>query len=200
MRSVLLAILAFALVTAGACTDSITGPSSTPSDLQGTKVVIGASWAAETALNMKALGSTAARVVSGVVESVSPPKVATLSEGYEAGSKVVYSDAIVRLERALKGNAVDKNESISVRLLGGTFDGYTFVYEDEAQLTKGDHVVLFLTNSPNPYYPRDNGFQYAVLWGMHGAFRMQGDLGTRSAEIPADQRDKTLTEIEESVR
>lgn len=200
MRSVLFAILAFALVVAGGCANSTTGIFSSSLDSQGKTVVLSASWAAETVLDMKALGRNATLVVSGVVESVSPSKTETLSEGYEVGSTVVYSDAIIRPDRSIKGDTVKKNESISVRLLGGTVNGYTFVYEDEAQLTEGEHVVLFLTDSPDPLYPLDNGFQYAVLWGIHGAFHIQGDIGTRSTNIPAGHRDKTLNEIEESVR
>ncbi len=199
MRSVLLTILAFGAIAAGGCAGSATDALSISPDLQGTTVVMSASWPTDV-LDIKALGRSATRVVSGVVKSVDPPRMATLTEGPEAGVTVVYSDAIVQTDRSLKGQAAKKAELISVRLLGGTVDGYTFVYEDEAKLAEGDRVVVFLTDSPDPLYPRDEGFQYAALWGMHGAFRIQNDIGIRSADIPADQRSIPLTEIEASVR
>jgi hypothetical protein len=200
MRSVIFAVLAAGLVTTGACASAATSTLSSSPDMAGQRVVMSASWAAETALNMKALGQAATQVVSGVVESLGSPEMVTLSEGYEAGTTVVYSDATIRTDRSLKGQATKKDGRVSVRLLGGTVDGYTFVYEDEAQLAEGEQVILFLTDSPNPLYPRDKDFQYAVLWGLHGAFRMQGDIGTRSERIPADYRSMPKTEIEDSVR
>ena len=195
-----LTILALVLITAGGCASSTAGTLSTPSAMQGQTVVMSPSWAAEKVLDMKALGRSATRVVSGVVESIGSPQAATFAEGPEAGVTVVYSDATIRVDRSLKGQAAAKAERVSVRLLGGTVDGYTFIYEDEAQLADGDQVIVFLTTSPGPLYPQDGDFQYAALWGMHGAFRMQDNVGIRSAAIPADKRNVSLTEIEESVR
>ena len=199
MRIVLLAILAVALVVTAGCASSTAGTSSTSLDLQGQTYVISASWPGK-ALDMKELGRAATLVISGVVESKSQPTVETLTEGLEAGRAVVYADALIRPDRSLKGKSVKTDETVSVRLLGGTVDGYTLAWDDEAELTEGDHVVLFLTDNPNPFYPRDNGFQYAVLWAMHGAFRIQGDIATRSDHIPAEHRQKSLTDIEDSVR
>jgi hypothetical protein len=199
-KNLLLAISTIVLVAVGGCGGSTAGTLSSPSATQAETLVMSPSWAAEKVLDMNELGRNATRVVSGVVESVGPSQPATLAEGPEAGVAVVYADAIIRVDRALKGEAAGKAERVAVRLLGGTVDGYTFVYEDEAELREGDRVILFLTDDPGPLYPHDGGFQYAVLWGMHGAFRIEGDVGVRSDRIPADKRDVPLTEIEESVR
>lgn len=199
-RCVFSAILTLVCVSAAGCAHSTADTTAVPSGLQGQTVVMDPSWAAEQVLDMKALGRSAVRVISGVVESVGPHQLATFSEGPEAGVTVVYSDATIRVDRTLRGEAAAKAERVSVRLLGGTVDGYAFVYHDEAQLTQGDQVIVFLTDDPGPLYPQDGDFQYAVLWGMHGAFRVEGDVGVRSDAIPADKRDVPLTEIEESVR
>jgi hypothetical protein len=199
MRVVLLAILALALVVTAGCASSTVDTSSTSLDLGRQTYVISASWP-EKSLDMKELGRAATLVVSGVVVSKGQPTVETLTEGPEAGRAVVYADAMIRPDRVLKGRPVETDETVSVRLLGGTVDGYTLAWDDEAELTEGDHVVLFLTDSPNQFYPRDNGFQCAVLWAMHGAFRIQGDIATRSDHIPAEHRQKSMTDIADSVR
>jgi hypothetical protein len=200
MRSALLLVLAIGLAVAAGCGGPDAGPSSRASDLQGQTVVVSPTWAAEEVLDMRAMGSRATRVVTGVVESVDAPQAVTLTEGFESGITVVYSDATIRVDRSLKGEAAKEAERVSVRVLGGTVDDYTFVYEDEAKLGVGDPVVLFLTDNPDSFYPRDAELQYAVLWGMHGAFHVKDGTGCRSAGIPADKRNVPMTVIEESVR
>lgn len=197
---VLLAVLALGLVGVAGCEGQATEAPGVADELKGQTVVASPSWAADGVLDMKAMGRRATRVVTGVVESVGPPQAAILVGGFEDGITVVYSDATVLLNGSMKGKSAEESERIAVRLLGGTLSDYTFRYEDEAQMSAGDRVVLFLTDNPDTLYPRDNGFQYAVLWGVHGAFRMKGNLGTRGAGIPAEHRDVPLSDIEASVQ
>jgi hypothetical protein len=159
---VLLAVLALGLVGVAGCEGQATEAPGVADELKGQTVVASPSWAADEVLDMKAMGRRATRVVTGVVESVGPPQAAILVGGFEDGITVVYSDATVLLNGSMKGKSAEESERIAVRLLGGTLSDYTFRYEDEAQMSAGDRVVLFLTDNPDTLYPRDIQSEFDV--------------------------------------
>jgi len=86
-------------------------------------------------LDLKGLMSRADRVVLGTVVS---------SESrWTAAHDAIYTDSVVRVERAYKG-ALKAGQTVTVRREGGSVDGIGMRVYGAAALEPGDEAVLFL--------------------------------------------------------
>jgi hypothetical protein len=86
-------------------------------------------------LDLKALVSRADRVVLGTVVS---------SESrWTSAHDAIYTDAVVRVDRAYKG-LIKPGQTVSVRREGGSVDGIGMRVHGAAALEVGEEAVLFL--------------------------------------------------------
>jgi hypothetical protein len=86
-------------------------------------------------------------IVIGVVDEVGKPY--WQEEGQDENHDLIQRDATLHVEKVLKGEVPI---SLPLVLQGGTLGDTTVITEDEAQLRKGEKVLLFIgTNSDEDY-------------------------------------------------
>ena len=108
-----------------------------------------AATASQVQLSTAELVGHASLVVVGTVEDVTsyPPDA----------SGVIYSDAKVRLEDAVVG--ATSEEYVTVRHMGGEYDGMAFAVSVEPTFRVGEEVVLFLAPVGDGVYKCPDGVQ-----------------------------------------
>jgi len=153
--------------------------------------VISASWATEEVFSLDSQASAAELVVQGTVLSLGTVASDPESDAESEDRIIIYRDVTIRVEEVLKGGAV-VGSTINARVLGGTIGGSTLVVEGEPEFEAGEKVVVFLTSRPDPLVPRGDDFQYSVVYGMHGKYRLEGANCVRSDAVPAPERTVSL--------
>ena len=105
--------------------------------------------ASQIQLSTAELVGHASLVVVGTVEDVTsyPPD----------GSGVIYSDAKVRLEDAVVG--ATSEDHVTVRYMGGEYDGLAFGVSVEPTFRVGEEVVLYLAPAGDGVYKCPDGVQ-----------------------------------------
>jgi hypothetical protein len=105
--------------------------------------------AAQLKLSTAELLSHASLVVVGKVEDVTsyPPDA----------RKVIYSDAKVRIKDTVVGATAE--EYVTVRYMGGEYDGLAFVVTAEPTFRVGEEVVLYLEPTGDGAYRCPDGVQ-----------------------------------------
>jgi hypothetical protein len=95
------------------------------------------------------LANNATLIVTGTVERVEsyPPD----------GSGVIYSEAEVRVRDAVKG--ANEAEFVTVRYMGGEYEGLAMVVMEEPAFALGEDVVLFLAPVEDEVYKCPDGVQ-----------------------------------------
>jgi hypothetical protein len=108
-----------------------------------------AATAAQIQLSTAELVSHASLVVVGKVEDVTsyPPDA----------RKVIYSDAKVRIRDTVVG--ATSEEYVTVRYMGGEYDGLAFVVTAEPDFRVGEEVVLYLAPAGDGLYRCPDGVQ-----------------------------------------
>jgi len=84
-------------------------------------------------------------VIAGTVESVKslPPD----------GRNIIYSEAEVRVGDTVVG--APASDKVTVRYMGGTYNGLGYVVEDQPTFEAGEEVVLFLAPADGAYFCPD---------------------------------------------
>lgn len=108
-------------------------------------------------------------VIIGTVTKQLPSQL-TMSRN--VGDKIVYTDYVVSVEKALKGNA---RGDLTVRLIGGTVgsgkDKFFMSSDDEVQLKTGEKVLLFLSKNDGGFFDLP-GDHYVAQGRFQGKYEL----------------------------
>ena len=101
----------------------------------------------------------------------------------EGAQRHIVSYITFKVEDGIKGNA---GSSYTIRMFGGTVDGYTMAVSDGPKFKVGDRDILFVEN---------NGSQFIPLVGiMHGRFHVRKDQSGR--EVVTSSEDEPVKNVE----
>lgn len=90
-------------------------------------------------MTLEELTDDAENIVIAKVKEIKESKLKKDKEG----NPLVYTDYVLKIEKDIK-RPEDTNDTLVVRQLGGSAEGYTMVAEDSVELKKGERILLFV--------------------------------------------------------
>lgn len=124
-------------------------------------------FAAQPTANLHLLTTESDAIVVGTVSKVSTGHVKQVTIGDGVPARIVHTLATVDVSERLKG--ADDSPSVTVELAGGRRGRFVTFVPDEATLSPGQEVLLFL----RPAAP--GARHYVVSFGKQGSFRLLAD-------------------------
>lgn len=106
----------------------------------------------------------------------------------------VWTDVVLDVEKTLKGPV--NGTTVAVRLAGGTAWGITQIVSPEAELSKGERVLLFLKKEPNTI----RGDHYGVLGAIQGKYLLTDGLAVNFDQSRNTSEKMLIGEIESTLR
>jgi len=139
------------------------------------QVIVETQWPEEVS-SVAWLVRNSSAVIRGTVTGISDPFEAT----DVMGQLIVCHDVEIAVSNSIKGSH-RRGETVTVRVRGGSFEGFTYVDDDQPVFTIGEDVLVMLA--------QNEWGGYGVTGAFSGKFHMENEVARRDdARVPTEMR------------